>query len=112
LLETKGVRDRVDEGADVAIPVDDGDVDGRRIHRRRHIGQIEECVHPDFADIVGGKILRQNPGNVDVDLSGIADILLAHHVGDARGFRLEMEALDAQRRKLRQIEMREDVEHD
>ena len=36
-----------------------------------------------------GKILRKDAGDVDVGLLGIADILLAHHVGDARGFGLD-----------------------
>ena len=53
----------------------------------------------------------QDAGDVDLGESGIADALLAHHVGDARGFGFEMETLDAQRRELRQIEMRQDVEH-
>ena len=46
-----------------------------------------------------------------MDMRGIADVLLAHHVGDARGFRLEMEALDAERREFRQVEAGEDVQH-
>ena len=37
--------------------------------------------------------------------------MLAHHVGDPRGFGFEMKALDAQGRKFRQIETRQDVEH-
>ena len=49
---------------------------------------------------------------VDVGLPGIADELLAHHVGDAGGFRLDVKALDAERRVLLQVEAREDVEHD
>ena len=44
-----------------------------------------------------------------MDVLGIADVLLAHHVGDARGFGLEMETLDAERREFRQIEARQDV---
>ena len=68
-------------------------------------------VHPDLADIFVGEFLGQDPRDVDVDMGGIADILLAHHVGDARGFGLEMEALDAERREFRQVEVRQDVEH-
>ncbi len=58
-----------------------------------------------------GEILGENPHDVDIDMRGIADVLLAHHVGDARGLGLEMEALDAERRELRQVEARQDVEH-
>ena len=55
--------------------------------------------------------LARMPRHVDLHLGGIADILLAHHVGDARGLGFEMEALDAERREFRQVEARQDVEH-
>ena len=55
--------------------------------------------------------LARMPATSTSNLRGIADILLAHHVGDARGFGLEMEALDAERREFRQVEAREDVQH-
>ena len=44
-------------------------------------------------------------------MGGIADVLLAHHVGDPRRLGFEMEALDTHRGKLRQIEPRQDVQH-
>ena len=59
-----------------------------------------------------GEILGEDPHHVDVGMLGIADVLLAHHVGDAGGLGLEMEALDAERRELLQVEARQDVEHD
>ena len=107
----EGMRDRIDERADVAILVDHGDIDRRGIHRRRHDRQIEHPVHPDLVAMLVGEFLRQDPGHVDIDMGGIADILLAHHVGDARGFGFEMKTLDAHRREFRQIETRQDVEH-
>ena len=55
--------------------------------------------------------LARMPATSTWTCCGIADVLLAHHVGDARGFRLEMEALDAERREFRQVEAGEDVEH-
>ena len=44
-------------------------------------------------------------------MGGVADVLLAHHIGDPRGLGFEMKALDAHGRKLGQIEPREDVQH-
>ena len=108
---TEGMRDRVDEGADVAVLVDHGDVDGRGIHRRRDVRQIEQPVHPDVPDVLVGEFPGENAGDVDMDLLGIADVLLAHHVGDARGLGLEMEALDAERGEFGQVEAGQDVEH-
>ena len=107
----EGMCDRVDEGTDVAVLVHHGDVYRRRIHRRRHVGQFQQPVHPDLADIFVGEVFRQNPDHVDIDLGRIADVLLAHHIGDPRGFGLEMKPLDAERLEFRQIEMRQDVEH-
>ena len=105
------MRDRVDERADVAVLVDHSDIDGRRIHRRRDVRQIKQPVHPDILDVLVGEFLREDAGDIDMNLLRVADILLAHHVGDARGFRLEMEALDAERGEFRQVEAGEDVEH-
>ena len=59
-----------------------------------------------------GKFLRQNAGDVDMNLGGVADILLAHQIGDPRGLGLEMETLDAERWKFGQVEAGEDVQHD
>ena len=58
-----------------------------------------------------GEFLGQDACHVDIDMGGIADMLLAHHVGDARGLGFEMKALDAHRREFRQIEARQDVQH-
>ena len=65
----EGMRDRIDEGADVAVLVHDGDVDRRGIHRRRHVRQIEHAVHSDLADIFLGEFLGQDPRHVDIDLA-------------------------------------------
>src|SRR3984885_7868840 len=45
-----GMGDRVDERADVAVLVHHRDVNRRRIHRRRHLRQIQHSVHADLAD--------------------------------------------------------------
>src|SRR5216684_2060561 len=97
---TEGMRDRIDERTDVAVLVHHGDVDRRRIHRRRHFRQVEQPVHPDLAGVLLGE-LRQDPGHIDLDEGGIADVLLAHHVGDPRGFGFEMKPLHAHRREFR-----------
>ena len=68
-------------------------------------------VHPDLAAVFVGEFRRQNPGHVDIDVSGIADVLLAHHVGDPRRLGFEMKALDAHGREFRQVEARQDVQH-
>jgi hypothetical protein len=61
-------------------------VDG--IHRRRDVRQIEQPVHLDILDVLLGEFLGEDAGDIDMHLRGIADVLLAHHVGDARGFGL------------------------
>ena len=44
-------------------------------------------------------IVRRGCGDID-HKRGIADILLARHIGNARGLGFEMETLDAERRNL------------
>ncbi|MHC2777594.1 hypothetical protein ACVIM7_007085 [Bradyrhizobium liaoningense] len=111
MAETEGMRDRIDERADVAVLVHDRDVDGRGIHRRRHVRQVKHAVHADLADVLVGKALLEHLGDVDPHVLGRGNMHLAVHVGDACRFRLEMEALDAHGRVLGQIEARQDVEH-
>ena len=59
-----------------------------------------------------GEFLGENAGDVDMDMAGIADVLLAHHVGDPRGLGLQMEPLNAERGEFGQIEAGQDIEHD
>src|SRR3954449_2162577 len=91
----ESMRDGIDERADVTVLVHDGDVDGRRVHWRRHHGKVEHAIHPDLAAVLLREFRRQNSRDVDIDVRGIADVLLAHHVGYPRGLGFQVKALSA-----------------
>ena len=112
IAEPKRMRDRIDEGADVAILVDHGDVDRRRIHRRRHVRQIEHPVHPDLAAIFVGEFLGQDPRRRRHRHG--RDRRCTARASCRRCARLRLRDETARRssaRKFRQIEARQDVQH-